>query len=115
VPAYSGNFEPGYLCYRRIYSPSVPGRAGDLIGPVPAGDCLLRCVSFHSEIAARNDKAFNGWMHNMLTRYRLVETASHEMCDQVRSWYDVYYFRPRSIADGQSAINVIDPRSPEKR
>jgi hypothetical protein len=67
-------------------------------GPVPAIDRPLRCVSFHSEIAPRKDVVLARWMEEMSSRYDQVDVTSHEVRDQVRSWYDVYWFRPKQLA-----------------
>jgi len=98
VTAYESNFDPGYLCYRRIYSVVPPGREVKPGGPVPAIDRPLRCVSFHSEIAPRKDVVLARWMEEMSSRYDQVDVTSHEVRDQVRSWYDVYWFRPKQLA-----------------
>jgi hypothetical protein len=108
VSAYAENFEPAYLCYRRIYSPVTQTRATDIRERVPAAGTPLRCVSFHSDVAPRNDDALDQWMHDMLCHYELVDITSHEIRDQVRSWYDIYYFRSKSLAGGRLAINVTD-------
>jgi hypothetical protein len=108
VAAYAENFEPAYRCYKRIYSPVTQTRATDIREKVAAADSPLRCVSFHTDVAPRNDDALDQWMHDMLSHYELVDRASHEIRDQVRLWYDIYYFRPKSLAGGRLAINVTD-------
>ncbi len=108
VAAYADNFEPAYLCYKRIYSPVAPTGGANIRERVAAAKSPLRCVSFHSDVAPRNDNALDQWMDDMLSHYEMVGRVSHEIRDQVRLWYDIYYFRPKSPSGGRLAINVTD-------
>ncbi len=117
VNAFEGTFLTPYLCNQRIYSPAHHAlgphdRHGTIIPAMPSADEPVRCVVFHSASAHRNDEAFDDGMREMLARYELVGTETHQwplspkhnpyygfylMC------YDVYHLRPRS-----GAVSAVD-------
>lgn len=110
VNVYASNFEPGYLCYRRIYATPGRSRPGRPILLEEIADRPFRCVSFHTGAAPRNEAALVGWMNTMSSRFDLVEVKSCEIRDQVPAWYDIYSFCPKSSPAGQSAIRMAGER-----
>jgi hypothetical protein len=105
LKAYEGSFVTAYLCNQRIYSESHHDGGHPLCGPDAAADKPLRCIAFHSASARKNDAVFAAWMQEMLSRYDLAGTETHEVplaktrtpyFDFYVMCYDVYYFEPKS-------------------
>lgn len=104
LKAYDGSFVTAYLCNQRIYSASHRDGGHPLLENDAAADKPLRCVAFHSASARKNDEVFDAWMQEMLVRYDLAGTETHEVplaktrnqfFDFYVMCYDVYYFEPK--------------------
>jgi hypothetical protein len=104
LTAYEGSFVTPYLCNQRIYSASHHDGGHPLGGAGAAADKPLRCVAFHSASAKKNDVVFAAWMQEMLSKYDLAKTETHEVplaktrtqyFDFYVMCYDVYHFEPK--------------------
>ena len=115
--AYEGSFVTAYLCNQRIYSASHRDGGRPICEHDTTADKPLRCVAFHSASARKNDAVFAGWMQEMLSRYDLTGTETHEVplaktrtqyFDFYVMCYDVYYFEPKVKVAGFASPRRTD-------